>query len=449
MSDLYDMFGAAASRNPGVDAERREVLVTTIGSAAVRRRRRRIAGTSLLSVTGVAAAVGTLLSLGIGLGGDADVAEPGHADPSDPTTAASAATASPPPSEGPTSGPTVWDLAASGWFMVETRTADDQMVRTGGEDVARASGGAVVLVGPDGRTYDAGSLDDVAYTEVFGWEADGLRLFTETEDGSLSYGRGDVAVWNGDGGPEPIATGVDAPFVAAWLDGESVVQQRLEEEGFVLSVSDDYSEQEPLCLTADDAGAASVSPDGAALVCFTALTPDGTDVTVVPIEGGSRPELLATFTYPAWTYSRIGWVSDTVLLFARFTDPGYRYFMLDIETAEVTEIALPDTLDGSLPAFDQESDTFRLVEDGLVAFTASDGDVLAEVVCEGAKRAPVVALSGSRALVACEEADDGSSVITLVNLETGVTSEVLSLDASDGADPLGGMWGYPPQRSQQ
>ena len=445
MSDLYDIFGAAAAQNPQTDEQRRDVLVQAIGGAAARRRRRRVVGTALASVTGVVAIAGTVVALDLGLGGDGLVAEPGHGNPS----AASSPAASADATDGATPGPTVWDLAAPGWFMVETRTAADRVVRSWDEEVTRASGGDVVLIGPDGRTYEAGSLDAVDYTRVIGWGADGLRLFTETEAGEFEAGRGEISLYRAAGEQVTVAARVDSPLIATVLDGSVIVQQRPAVEGYALTVSDDYEEAEPRCFTTDDAGEAAVSPDGSVLVCFTALTPDGTDVTVVNTEGRPESEVLATFTYPAWTYSRIGWVSDTVLLFARYTDPGYRYFTLDVETGAVSEAALPESLDGALPTYDLESNTFRLPEEGAVVFTTVDGDGLAEVACDQGKLEPTVAMSGHRALVVCAGLANGTSAVTLVDLETGATSEVMSLETQGRIDQWGSIWGYPTQRSAE
>lgn len=446
MSDLYDIFGAAASANPGLDKERREALVTAIGGAATRRRRRRGALTALASVASVGAIGGVIVGLGLGFGNDGSAAGPDTQPPAEPSVVLNTSTPSPDATASPAPGPTVWDLAEPGWFLLETRGAADAAQGDGARDVTRASGGDAILVGPDGRMYDAGSLDGVEYTEAIGWWGGELALYTETTPAGGNSGQGDVSMWSG-GGLTLLAADVDATYLAAVVDDDSVVTSTPTEEGFELSVTEDFASEKPLCITSDDAGAAAVTPDGSALVCFAAVADDGTQAEVVPTVGHSTPTVLGSFTYPAWTYERIGWTGETELLFARFTDPGYRYFTLDIDTGDVTEVSLPDALEATLPTYDLASDTFTLLEQGAVRILTGDGDELAVVECSDTSGEPVVRLSGQRALVGCRDSGGSAWALSLVDLGTGAVTPVTTLDAVEGEDPLGSVWGYPSVRS--
>lgn len=303
------------------------------------------------------------------------------AQPGDATAASHlSAPASPSPSASPSmdGDDAPWELAGEGWFVAAF----------GSEEAPEFA-----LIGPDGAAYDEVTSGDVLERGRGALEV----TFTETETGDGV----EVHLW---------ADGVEAPS--------------------------------PACVTGDDYGNALLTLDERAVVCFDSVGQNSTMVVLAPVGGGTPAEQLAVFEFPASSYARLGWTSETTLLFGRELEKGYRYFSFDIETGDVTDVFLPGDLDGWVPRYDLATDTYTLVKPGAVEFYDGAGELIVEVRCDGAAGPePVVVLSGGNAFTQCASTSARATAPAVVDLTTG-TLHMVTVPGSVTGEFVS-AWTYP------
>lgn len=409
MSDFYEIFDTALGQSAPPDAQRAAAVVDVVSHRVRSRRRARAATMSLGGVLGIG-----VLGLGIYL------VDPRDAD-ADAGPAASGSTShSPHVSPSGDASPSAsaradswWASPQAGSFVVATPREADGGTRLG-----------LTIILPDGTLVDAGAVEE-PYTKVSAWTPAGLLLTQGSKPRQ-------TALWSGDTGTLSDVTPLGESSSVIAVVGGHVVLSTLPDQGEgaqtrrQLSVAMSDGEVD-LCDTGDASDSSlTLSPDGKTLVCLEPVDAHQSNVIVATVNPQIAVNQVATFTHPASDYTRIGWVSDTELLFARALAQGYRYFTLDTSTGTWSDTFLPGDLDGTLPVLDQSTGSYVVSSWGnAVAYDAA-GTVLGEVPCADNK--PVVVMAQARALIACQTSE--GTHLAQINLQDG------TVHGANGEAPL-------------
>lgn len=418
VNDLYEAFGAAVNGAPEPDGRRLATVVAVVSERAKARRRARLAGTAAASA----------LSVGVvGLGafmlvpsGGADGQQPAAA----PTPSADDIEATFPPSEMPTpelpAAVVMWSDVEPGSFLIGEPITYAQEGDADGSELLKST--AFTILPPDGVAKPAGEALGADYFPQ-AWGDAGVLLGVHGQERQLMWWDGVSSAFVDDAalaeygdvvaviGDAAVTITFANPDPAAAESGTADVQTSA---ALLNLVSTDGATE--LCSTADSSEPFTmISPDGKTAVCFDPIGAESTDVVVVSIGEKPSANVVTNFTHPADQYTRIGWLSDTELLFARPVGEGYRYFTLNTASGQWEDTFLPGDLDGTLPMLDAATGSYVVTSWGKADVYDADGALISEAACEAT--VPQVVMAPQRALVTCVDGVDLK--LRLVDLATG------------------------------